>query len=281
MAFKVYWILFAFKVATCSCRVDRKNHDLDRASSQIKKIATLPPAVDESSGLALGPEGTLWTHNDSGGDPILYRITPEGRLVEKRTLPVPNQDWEDIASGPGETLFVGDVGNNLQMRKNLVIWKVDPRLPPQGIFFSYADQRTFPESTPNFDCEAFFWYRDTLYLFSKDRSVKNTQTKLYALPDQPGTYFLSPQDSFKLDAQVTAADISPDGKHFALLTYGKVLIFEIKDQKITFDHPKMCFRTGRKQTEALVFTDPQTLLISNEQGHLYRLKLDPKKAEKL
>lgn len=280
MAFKVYWILFALKVATCSCRADRKSHDLSRTSHQIKKIASLPPAIDESSGLALAKDGTLWTHNDSGGDPVLFRINTEGTLLAKWNLPVPNHDWEDLSAGPGETLFVGDIGNNMQLRKDLVIWRVEPNQDPKGIFYSYADQSSFPGTTPNFDCEAFFWYQDSLYLFSKDRSLENTQTKLYVLPDKPGSYSVSPQASFLLDAQVTAADVSPSGKYFALLTYGKVLIFEIKNQKITFDYPIMCFRTGRKQTEALVFYDEKTLLISNEQGNLFRLKIDHKKAQK-
>lgn len=273
MAFKVYWILFALKVATCSCSTDRKKHDLERTTFKIKQIAQLPKEIDESSGLALAPNQTLWTHNDSGGEPTLFRIDTQGQLIETRTLPVPNRDWEEISSGPGGTLFVGDVGNNLQVRKDLVIWRLDSAQAPQGIFISYADQQSFPGTDPNFDCEAFFWYRNSLYLFSKDRARNNTKTKLYQTADRPGTYVLEPQAAFELDAQVTAADVSPNGQHFALLTYGKVLIFAIKDQKINFEHPVQCLRTGRKQTEALVFWDDQTLWISNEQGKLFRLKL--------
>lgn len=274
MAFKVYWILFALKVATCSCHADRQAHDLEKSSFKIKKIADLPAEVDESSGLALAPYRSLWTHNDSGGKPTLFRIDTLGNLLESRDLPIPNRDWEDLSAGPKGTLFVGDLGNNLQMRKDLVIWRLDSTQAPQGIYINYADQTSFPSSDPNFDCEAFFWHRDSLYLFSKDRNQKKPKTKLYRVSDQPGTYTLEPQASFSLNAQVTAADISPNGQHFALLTYGKVLIFAIKNRKISFDHPVQCIRTGRKQTEALVFWDDQTLLISNEQGKLFRLQVD-------
>lgn len=274
MAFKVYWLLFALKVATCSCHSDRKEHNLERTSFKIQKVASLPSVVDESSGLALAPNRTLWTHNDSGGESELYRIDTLGNLLETLKILVPNKDWEDISTGPENVLFVGDMGNNLQMRRDLVIWRLDNTQTPQGIFFSYADQKSYPDSTPNFDCEAFFWYQDSLYLFSKDRSKKKMETKLYRLSDQPGTQIAHPQARFALDAQVTGADISPSGKHFALLTYGKVLIFEIKNQTISFDHPIKCIRTGRKQTEAIVFWDEETVLISNEQGNLYHLKID-------
>ena len=59
-------------------------------------------------------------------------------------------------------------------------------------------------------------------------------------------------------------------KTFALLTYGKVLLFETAGDNIDFSKPKGCFRFSRKQTEAVEFLNNTDMLITNEQGGFYR-----------
>lgn len=57
----------------------------------------------EASGLASSPINphVLWTHNDSGGDPLLFALRDDGTALGRLTLEaVPSGDWEDIASGP-------------------------------------------------------------------------------------------------------------------------------------------------------------------------------------
>lgn len=76
--------------------------------------------IDEASGLAASRihGKVLYTHNDSGGDPIVYRIDTTGKMLGNITLDgVVNRDWEDIAVGPGtETgknyVYVGEIGDN-------------------------------------------------------------------------------------------------------------------------------------------------------------------------
>ena len=74
--------------------------------------ALLPEEVNETSGLFLH-NGRLWTHNDSGGKPILYGLdTTTFQVVQKVTLAhVKNKDWEDVCTD-GQHVFVGDFGNN-------------------------------------------------------------------------------------------------------------------------------------------------------------------------
>ncbi|MFI9730177.1 WD40 repeat domain-containing protein [Streptomyces sp. NPDC052092] len=76
------------------------------------------PRITESSGLAasrLHP-GVYWTHNDSDDGPYLYAVDSRtGDTVARLTLTgigTP-RDVEAISVGPGNRLFVGDIGDNL------------------------------------------------------------------------------------------------------------------------------------------------------------------------
>ncbi|MEQ8147465.1 WD40 repeat domain-containing protein [Streptomyces sp. OP7] len=76
------------------------------------------PRITESSGLAasrLHP-GIYWTHNDSDDGPYLYAVDSRtGDTVARLTLTgigTP-RDVEAISVGPGNRLFVGDIGDNL------------------------------------------------------------------------------------------------------------------------------------------------------------------------
>ncbi|GAB2763317.1 hypothetical protein GCM10027275_00390 [Rhabdobacter roseus] len=233
--------------------------------------------VGESSGLARSSrEGAFWTHNDSGGLPELYELDSRGTLL--RTLPVPNAqnvDWEDLAQSPDGRLYIGDMGNNANQRRSLTIYTYSPeqQATEAVMTYRYADQTQFPPppDQQHFDCEALFYFQQNLYLFTKTRSKSNPLVKTYTLPARPGEYALLPTDSLYLKAQVTGADISPDGSTFALLTYGKILLFEIQDQAINFKKPLGCIRFFKKQTEGIVFLNNKDLLVTNEQGQFFKL----------
>ena len=186
-----------------------------------------------------------------------------------------NKDWEDIAKDDRGNLYLADVGNNANNRRDLVIYKFHPLTPErvESIRVRYANQRTFPPAADslNFDCEAVVWYQNTLYLFSKNRSKTNRMVKMYAVPDAAGSYEAVPQDSLYSHAMVTGADVSPDGKTLALLTYGKVLLFDIA-QGMNLQHPTQCLKIARAQTEAIVFVNNTDFVISNERkGELWKV----------
>ncbi|MEU6403124.1 WD40 repeat domain-containing protein [Streptomyces sp. NPDC046985] len=76
------------------------------------------PRIKESSGLAasrLHP-GVYWTHNDSDDGPYLYAVDSRtGKTVAKVTLSGIGRprDVEAISIGPGNQIYVGDIGDNL------------------------------------------------------------------------------------------------------------------------------------------------------------------------
>lgn len=267
---KLYYLLFALQTATCSCSDEHKN-GFEKTKYKISKIGKMPVQVNESSGLETAGENEFWTHNDSGGEAKIYKITGEGKLLDSLEVNgVKNVDWEEITQDDKGNLYVGDFGNNSQRRKDLAIYKVNGN-KTERITFRYADQTAFPANPPKFDCEAMFWHQDSLYIFTKNYTKKNHITQLYAMPDKAGDYEITPKGNWEINAMVTAADISPDGKEFALLTYGKVLVFNIINGKINFSSPKTCFKTNRKQTEAIAYENDRNLVFSNEQRGIFRI----------
>ena len=269
---KLLWWAFTLRVALCDCHTERKKEGFSRGKSlyKMEKTGTLPSAVNETSGLALGSKtGNFWTLNDSGNPAELYEIDAVGNLISQLKLPkLNNSDWEDLAQDTKGNLFIADVGNNSNQRKDLTIYKVNPKTPDnfETIRLSYADQTAFPPlpDRRNFDCEATVWHQNKLYLFSKNRSKTNRYVKLYSIPDSEGTYVATSSDSVYSKAMVTAADISPDGKTLALLTYGKVLLFDIEED-LNFNKPRHCIKTGKGQTEAIVFVNNTDFVITNER----------------
>jgi hypothetical protein len=274
---KLIYLWFAVKTVFCTCQPDHRINDFKKVRShyKIKKISKLPTVANESSGLARGSnKGSYWTHNDSGGKTELYEFDLTGKLVSTKIVPgVKNTDWEDLAQDQAGNVFVGDFGNNSVPRTSFDIykWSIDPSTA-EKITFTYSRQKnsTGTNNTPIFDCESFFYYHSNLYLFSKNWG-KDKSVNLYELPAEKGNHILAPVDSIHINTQVTSADISPDGKTFALLTYGKILLFGVDNKVINFKKPLGCFRLVKKQNEALIFLNNTDMLITNEQGDVYQI----------
>ncbi|MDR6193490.1 hypothetical protein [Siphonobacter sp. SORGH_AS_0500] len=278
MLTKLFLFLFGLKTSLCSCQSDRHRHGFSRAKRQyrIEQVGHMPAVANENSGLATASgKPTFWTHNDSGGKPELYEVDSVGNLLYTWALPdLQNKDWEELSRDPQGNIYIGDTGNNTNTRKDLCIYKVSDShssTKAEKITYHYPDQKDFPpqKSEKNFDCEAFFFANDSLYLFSKNWGKPTA--KLYTLPARAGDYTAILKDSIRLNGMITAADISPDQQTFAVLTYGKVFFFAIEEKKIDFKHPLSCLKIGRGQVEALVFVTNHDLLVTNEKGKIYKI----------
>lgn len=286
-------LLLAAKSILIGCPFDKTNcPDCNDFKYEIERIGQLPEEVKESSGMAVF-EDLFITHPDSGNPPKLwgvkYPFKNDNAVHGTLTLPsnIKNIDWEDLAQDDQDNLFIGDFGNNNHERKNLSIIKFNLLTnKSENIEFHYPDQTTFPpkkNKDKNYDCEAMFWSKGKLYLFSKNKGNKNV--KVYKLPDQAGSYEAEIIDTLKLPMQITGADISPDGQFATLLSYGKVLLYCVEfdsEEKLNLSpfHCKQFTRSG--QSEAIVFLDEENLLITNEKGKVYwmYIKKDRRKREK-
>ncbi|WP_026461613.1 hypothetical protein [Adhaeribacter aquaticus] len=272
----IYVYVF-FHTIFCGCSIDKRREDFeirpkDYKVEQVGKMAK--EEVMENSGFAITEDGNLWTHADGGNLPVLYKINTAGKLLATVEIPnTTNIDWEDLAKDDQGNIYIGDFGNNGNKRQNLRIFRVKENNVNQvdTILFHYADQNDFPpkKSDRNFDCEAFFFHKGNLYLFSKDRGKTET-VKVYKVPAQPGKYEAKVIDEIQISTQITAADISPDGKRMALLGYGNVYLFDIEGEKF-FDGKKYCIPVGKSgQAEAMVFLNNTDFIFSNEAGKIFK-----------
>lgn len=274
----LYW-LFYLKISTCNCHSEVKNSNFSPGGHfyKVSKAIKMPTVVNEGSGLIpSSKDSTFWTLNDGGGKAEIYEVSKKGKLLKTVSIPnTKNIDWEEISRDEKGHIFIGDFGNNENIRKDLVIYKFPENQPEklEKISFHYADQKEFPPTKKyqNFDCEAFFALGDSLYLFSKNRGDKSV--KLYAMPSRAGNYALAPQEKIFLKTMVTGAAVSPNKKIFALLTYGKVVLFYIDNQGVSFKKPMLCFKFAHKQTEGITFLTDETMMISNEQGEMFEVQI--------
>lgn len=215
------------------------------------------PRNREASGLAASrrTDGVVWTHDDSGGTPVLYALNSADGASRGsiRLRGVKNFDWEDIASFEFEGhswLLAADVGDNEGVRSSVVLHVVrEPAAatlspgratelaPDYSIHFIYEDGAR--------DCEsvAVDVEERAVYLLSK----RDYEPRLYRLPlaateaAHPavakfvGTVTQVPRPNYfqrmikaptgKYRWEPCAMDFSPDGTLAVVLTYGDVLVF--------------------------------------------------------
>lgn len=243
-------------------------------------LTELPEEVKESSGLFFY-NGLLWTHNDSGGKPILYALdTASFEVVQRITVKnAKNKDWEDVCTD-GEHVYVGDFGNNKGSRDNLRIYKFPlAEIPERGddtvtaeiINFSFADQTNFEKRKMNdFDCESIFATDQYIYLFSK--GWETGTTRLYRLSKQPGTQVAEVVNGFDSQGLITGADY--DRKNGILVLVGYVnkiwlpfmyLIYDFDDAGVKLSNRRFeMHQLMGTQTEGVCFYDEGKCFLSAE-----------------
>ncbi len=270
-----------------------------RAQIALTPYATIKDqSINESSGIVKSRqfENVYWTHNDSGDKARIFAITRDGSGIQTQWaiennkayegIPIRdavNIDWEDIATDDQGNLLIAACGNNDNARRDLSIYVVPEPDPKhvwetrirQRIDFHFPDQEGFPNPEQmDFDCEALFFTNGKPYLVSKNRS--SPETKLYRL-DSRKPFVSNPLtliSRYNLRGQATAADLSPDGKKLAILTYFNCWVFEAPEGSDDFFAGTARFKTFyANQCEAICWDDDQTLIITNEQRDMFQVKL--------
>jgi hypothetical protein len=199
----------------------------------IGKIAS--PEIAESSGLAASRchEGLLWTHNDSGGGPVVFALSADGKLIGRWRVPnASNLDWEDIASvqdAAGKChIYIGDIGDNKLSRSEYKIYRIaEPDVSSSGGETQRAEILTFRYRDGNHNAEALAVHpiSGTIYVITKKVSGP---AGVYSIePAFDGSTPLSAVEVAKLslpaipNGTVTGADISPDGMSVVVCDYGR------------------------------------------------------------
>lgn len=293
-----YFLLLASITLTLSAE---ENNPIER----ITKVTH--PELNEMSGIVASKEdGIYWVHNDSGDEARIFAIDIEGRVQIPNWIDIKNphkwdghqidaawhNDWEDIALDDG-TLYIGDVGNNGNARRDLGVYVVNEFNPSavtktrssHFLPIRYPDQEFFPARNWLFDCEAIFTFEKKLYFLTKHRKSGQISswefgTKLYRLDTQytDKDNVLTLIDKHPLVSLVTGADVSPNGNLLAIVTYTRLWVFERpEDGDSWLQAPARILDLPRdlvKQNEAVTWESDKTILITNENRDLFRIYLD-------
>lgn len=238
----------------------------------------LSDELKEISGLVFLNDTILIAHNDGGNAAKLFLLNLKGEILNKINISnAKNVDWEDI-TGDESYIYIGDIGNNLNKRKDLTIYRIrktemlaKDSINAESMTISYADQINFPpdDAHKNFDSECLISAFGDLWIFSKNRTVPFDGTcKVYRFKFSGGTEKPIPvYTQFKIGKSgwhfdsVTAGDFA--NNKFYLSTYNRWITFELKNN--TFDLLNKKNYPEYNQKEALaVDTKSNSILVANE-----------------
>jgi hypothetical protein len=210
----------------------------------------IDPQLGEISGLAASRRhpGTLWMLDDGGNPARVFAVGPTGdRIATLRIEGVTKTDWEDIAAfelDGRRYLLLADTGDNGGLRRTLQLHVVEEpaRLENARLRPAWSIAFRWPDGARDCEAVAVDAARGRVLLISKKREPP----ELFTLPLRAGTREVQvarrvgalagvPQPSAEaiersprraaLEGQPTAADVSPDGRTLAVMTYRYLLLY--------------------------------------------------------
>ncbi len=218
-------------------------------------LAALPPEIGEASGIARDPRrpDLFWLHNDSGNEPLLFAVDTTGALLATvRMTGGSARDLEDLSiarCGESWCLFLGDIGDNMAVRRNVKVHRLPlPDLPPTGkdaeggagtpydqVLSPLATWRLeYPDGPRDAEALVVDAEHGDLIVISKGRDAR---VQLYSAPvaelEAAGDATVSLQSVGRLDIPigrnttqfVTAADLSSDGTRLAVRSYAELFLY--------------------------------------------------------
>lgn len=260
--------------------------------------------IDESSGLAISrcQPGVLWTHNDSGNDPVIYAMNAKGESLGAWTVAgAKNNDWEDIAGYRDPNgkcfLYIGDIGNNSRMRGEFTVYCVaEPQIVPNspGKAETVQPESVQPESLkfsyPDFrhDAETLMVHPQTGAIYVVTKRMTGAAGVYKIEPDFGGG---GVQQAKKLadisvpaipNGFLTGGDISPDGRRVMLCDYFAAYELVLPEGATDFDtiwtEKSSIIELGeREQGEAIAYSpDGNSIFTTSEKKNSPIIEADRK-----
>lgn len=132
--FYFYSVLFFLVTSSCQTSGKVKNESASPINNDslpyIIKGYSNDTRLKEVSGMvkSLRFPGEFWVHNDSGDDPIIYRVNDSLQIIQEVVLEgAEHFDWEDISISVYQDepfLFIGDIGDNMAVRDSVSIYLI-------------------------------------------------------------------------------------------------------------------------------------------------------------
>ena len=264
----VFCLITLFFFSITSCR-----------TGNLVVVADINSDIKEASGIEMVPNSPLfWVIEDAGNANKIYGLNEKGNIEKEINIEnADNEDWEELTSDAQGNMYIGDFGNNSKKRERYAILKI-PNInslldKAQASYINF----TLPKSMKSKDFESFFLYNDNFYIFSKE----NKKAVLISVPNSPGDHvaiYLTQFDLAGKKNEITAADISDDGKTVVLLNHDKLWrltgfktdnFFEGVIESFDFKHDS--------QKEGICFKNQSTVYINDESnksegGNIYSFK---------
>jgi hypothetical protein len=241
----------------------------------------------ESSGIAASHAhpGLFWSHNDGEGGPYLFAFDAAGNSRGRvRVTGAKMYDWEDMAIGPGNQIYIGDIGDNNRKRKQIVVYQV-PEPDPHAAATKPAKAITLRYPDGPHDAEALIVHPRTgdIYIVTKARG-RDTKTSVYKAPSRPKSPVLLkhvadvdlPNDSMIMLVlgRVTGGAVSPDGTRVVLCDYFRA--YEAKVPGGRFDgvwkQKWLPIDIGKRtQGEGITYRHDGNALVATSEGDTFPL----------
>ncbi|QOW09519.1 hypothetical protein Q73A0000_03635 [Kaistella flava (ex Peng et al. 2021)] len=253
------------------------------------RTAILSDSLNENSGLDFFNK-RLFTINDSGNSSEIFEIDKTtGKIQNVFKTNLINKDWEAITSD-STNIYIGDFGNNVGARKDLVIYKIpfdsSVRAPSsnnaQAIPFYYPEQKDFtPKNLNNdFDAEAMIFLNGKIHVFTKEWVSKYT-THYIVDPAISENQPAQKIETFPTGYVVT--DAAYFDKKLYLVGYTKktevfLTIFNETEPGIFFKEKPKKYYLGSSLTIGQIegiAVDEQGIYISGEEFNLPIIKVKP------
>ena len=184
--------------------------------------------IREGSGIAVSAlhRDIVFIHNDSGDDARFFAIGPNGATRATFTLSgAGSWDWEDMSTGPNNTLWFGDIGANQLGREDIAAYRVrEPRTIASRTIawtrfnFVYADGQSH-------NAEAFLVHPKTgrVYVVTKAESGAG----VYRAPKQLSTAHNNVLRRIaSAPTKITGGAFTPDGKRIVLRNWGTAFFYK-------------------------------------------------------
>lgn len=267
----------------------------------VAAVQLAEPQNQETSGIAISlrTPGLIWTHNDSGGEPVLFALNADGSLRGTvRVEGVKNYDWEEVTTFEldGKAwLVAADIGDNFATRQGCILHLIAE--PDAAALAPGQELLLRPEYSINFIYEDGARDAESLAVDVKERMIyvlskREDTPRLYRLPLAPApasepaaARFLTlvphlPQPT-ALQRNVrtptqgflgwpTAMDFSHDGTLALVLCYEQPLLFpraagETWAEALAREPVKLAPHQF-PQAEAACFTaDDRAILVASEK----------------
>lgn len=183
----------------------------------------LTPRVTESSGLARSTyaRDVLWTLNDEGDAPRIYAVDGAGALRATVDLAgARNVDWEDMSSGPYNTLWVGDIGDSGWKRPSVSVYKLaEPNTLSDRSVTPTRYDLAFPDGPRNAGALMVHPSSGRVYVVSGSSSG----AAIYRAPSSLSTTSVNVMTKVaSAPAHITSASFVPGSDRFVLGSYSTV-----------------------------------------------------------